>query len=52
MRPVVHDDELRIRITSELLEEFRDYAYHVEERSMSVILRRLIREVISNAETE
>ena len=46
MKHVTHNEILRVKMTEEMFEAFKEYAYYEEEVTMSVIVRREIKRLL------
>lgn len=51
MKPIVHSETLRVKVTPEMMEAFKEYAYFNEEATMSQIIRREIKRILEAAQS-
>lgn len=43
MKPLIHDEVIRVRVSTEMLEALKEHAYYKEEVTLSSLVRRLIK---------
>ena len=48
MKPLIHDEVIRVRVSSEMLEALREHCYFTEEATVSSVLRRLIKNLLES----